>query len=284
MIKVKKITSPDAWELRQARIDEAIVTGRPFVERPSYFEHVDTGQKYYDLFGCIGWPTEDTDKDKGRPGYVAVVAVVKSERPIQNAWFRLMGEGESEHISELFAHILRLREEYGFGLQPALLQTFLGDPDKHTTRLALLNEELIKKYGDNYNIKYLKYLIKHKYYVTVECFKRGLYWRGLTHDLSKFLPDEFIPYMNFFYGKSKEFAQSQFDFAWLKHQKRNPHHWQWWILKEDSGEYKIFEMSREYREEMLCDWHGAGKAIMGKNSNTKEWYLKNKDKTIIALS
>ncbi|MCK9518577.1 MAG: hypothetical protein M0R74_06060 [Dehalococcoidia bacterium] len=149
MIKIKKITSPDAWELRQARIDEAIVTGRPFVERPSYFEHVDTGQKYYDLFGCIGWPTEDTDKDKGRPGYVAVVAVVKSERPIQNAWFRLMGEGESEHISELFAHILRLREEYGFGLQPALLQTFLGDPDKHTTRLALLNEELIKKYGDN---------------------------------------------------------------------------------------------------------------------------------------
>lgn len=130
-------------------------------------------------------------------------------------------------------------------------------------------------------IKYLKYLIKHKYYVTVECFKRGLYWRGLTHDLSKFLPDEFIPYMNFFYGKSKEFAQSQFDFAWLKHQKRNPHHWQWWILKEDSGEYKIFEMSREYREEMLCDWHGAGKAIMGKNSNTKEWYLKNKDKIII---
>ena len=130
-------------------------------------------------------------------------------------------------------------------------------------------------------IKYLKYLIKHKYYVTVECFKRGLYWRGITHDLSKFLPDEFIPYMNFFYGKSKEFAQNQFDFAWLKHQKRNPHHWQWWILKEDSGEYKIFEMSREYREEMLCDWHGAGKAIMGKNSNTKEWYLKNKDKIII---
>lgn len=128
-------------------------------------------------------------------------------------------------------------------------------------------------------IKYLKYLIKHKYYVTVECFKRGLYWRGLTHDLSKFLPDEFIPYMKFFYGK--EVTKDGFDFAWLKHQKRNPHHWQWWILKEDSGKLKIFEMSKEYREEMLCDWHGAGKAIIGKNSNTKEWYLKNKDKIIV---
>lgn len=134
-------------------------------------------------------------------------------------------------------------------------------------------------------IKYLKYLIKHKYYVTVECFKRGLYWRGITHDLSKFLPDEFIPYMKFFYGKSKDLTKEEFDFAWLKHQKRNPHHWQWWILKNDSGDIKIFEMSKEYREEMLCDWHGAGKAIMGKNSNTnsntKEWYLKNKDKIII---
>ena len=146
-------------------------------------------------------------------------------------------------------------------------------------------------------IKYLKYLIRHKYYVTVECFKRGLYWRGLTHDLSKFLPDEFIPYMNFFYGKFpsikelsgdmkniekyKEEVKEEFDFAWLKHQKRNPHHWQWWILKNDCGDLKVFEMSREYREEMLCDWHGAGKAIMGKNSNTKEWYIKNKDKMIL---
>ena len=148
MTKITKIIPPDAWELRQARLDEAIVTGRPYVERPSYYEHTETRQKYHDLFGCIGWPTEDTDKEKGRPGYVAVIAVVKSERPIQKAWFRLMGEGESEHISELFGHILRLREEFGFGLHPGLLQTFYGDPDKHVMRLALLNEELIKKHGD----------------------------------------------------------------------------------------------------------------------------------------
>jgi hypothetical protein len=148
MIKIRKITPPDAFELRQARIDESIVTGQPFIEKPFYYEHTETGQQYYDLFGCIGWPTEDTDKEKGRPGYIAVLAAVKSGRPIQKAWFRLMGEGESNHISDLLAHILRLREEFGHGLTPGLLQTFFGDPDKHITRLALLNEELIKRKGD----------------------------------------------------------------------------------------------------------------------------------------
>lgn len=50
------------------------------------------------------------------------------------------------------------------------------------------------------NIKYLKYLIKHKFYVTRECFRIGLYWRGLVHDLSKFNPMEWVAYRNYFYG------------------------------------------------------------------------------------
>ena len=48
--------------------------------------------------------------------------------------------------------------------------------------------------------KYLQYVIKHKYYVMIECFKVGLYWRGLVHDMSKFRPSEFIPYARYFYG------------------------------------------------------------------------------------
>jgi len=49
-------------------------------------------------------------------------------------------------------------------------------------------------------ILYLKYIIRHKWYVGIECFKMGVYWRGITHDLSKFLPSEFIPYAKYFYG------------------------------------------------------------------------------------
>ena len=52
----------------------------------------------------------------------------------------------------------------------------------------------------NKHLKYMWYVIRHKYYVLIECFKVGLYWRGIMHDWSKFLPSELIPYANFFNG------------------------------------------------------------------------------------
>ena len=141
----------------------------------------------------------------------------------------------------------------------------------------------------NKYLKYLSYVLRHKWFVMTECFKVKLFWQGITHDLSKFLPDEFIPYANFFYGKKKvirdktgyykptDTGDKAFDFAWLLHQKRNPHHWQWWILPEDEGEIKLLEMPYKCLLEMICDWRGAGKA-QGYGDNTKEWYLENKNK------
>jgi len=148
-------------------------------------------------------------------------------------------------------------------------------------------------------IKYLKYVLRHKWFVMIACFKQGLYWQGIIHDLSKFRPSEFFPYANFFYGRPNSYWEAcskygcyeaapfgslpediidtKFDFAWLLHQKRNPHHWQWWILLEDDGGTKILPMKDKYLVEMLCDWTGAGKA-QGFGDNTKEWYLKNNSK------
>ena len=48
--------------------------------------------------------------------------------------------------------------------------------------------------------KYLLYVLEHKKNVFKTCWKRGLYLHALTHDLSKFMPDEFIPYARYFYG------------------------------------------------------------------------------------
>jgi len=53
----------------------------------------------------------------------------------------------------------------------------------------------------NKYLKYLKYVLVHKYYVFIECFKVGLFWRGIMHDMSKFFPDEFLPYARYFYGE-----------------------------------------------------------------------------------
>lgn len=144
----------------------------------------------------------------------------------------------------------------------------------------------MKKY-----LKYLVYVLKHKWFVFVECWKRGLIWQGITHDLSKFLPSEFIPYARYFYGDYPEYEaikyeysgglyrediERHFDMAWLKHIHRNPHHWQYWLLQEDDGPQKIIPMPIKYLKEMVCDWIGAGKAITGKD-NIDEWYSKNKE-------
>ena len=123
-------------------------------------------------------------------------------------------------------------------------------------------------------LRYLKYVLRHKWFVFIECARRGLVWRGLVHDLSKFQPSEFFPYARHFYGDGKN--KAAFDFAWLLHQKRNRHHWQWWVLPEDNGGEKVLEMPLDERVEMLCDWRGTGRA-QG-TPNTPKWYLANREK------
>ena len=111
--------------------------------------------------------------------------------------------------------------------------------------------------------------------------------------MSKFLPSEFAPYANFFFNKLKqeegyykptETGDTDFDFAWFLHQKRNSHHWQWWIVPEKDGTLKVLEMSHNAVREMICDWVGAGKAQgfhSPKNNRyheTRVWYINNKSK------
>ena len=149
-------------------------------------------------------------------------------------------------------------------------------------------------------LKYFRYVVKHKWFVMIECFKVRLYWRGLVHDLSKLSPSEFLPYAKFFYGKKgsdikkgrnktgyykpTDTGDKNFDFAWLLHQKRNRHHWQWWILPEDEGGVKVLPMEESYLTEMICDWIGAGKAqghFSPKNDRffeTRKWYQQNGSK------
>lgn len=144
--------------------------------------------------------------------------------------------------------------------------------------------------------KYIKYILIHKYHVMVECFKRGLYWQGITHDISKLLPDEFFSYLDKFYNfnqfpdksmiwrvKTKEIVNDAFNLAWLKHIHRNPHHWQFWILQNDSGSWECIEIPERYIKEMVSDWIGAGIAITGKN-DVLNWYEKNKDNIKLNLA
>ena len=47
---------------------------------------------------------------------------------------------------------------------------------------------------------HFKKICIHKYYVGKYCFKMGMYWQGITHDLSKFSPIEFFESAKYYQG------------------------------------------------------------------------------------
>ncbi len=131
------------------------------------------------------------------------------------------------------------------------------------------------------NLAYLKYVLRHKWFVLCACKKMKVpIWQGIRHDLSKFLPREWFPYGETFYGDdgSKRYVETiDFNQAWNRHQKNNPHHWQYWVLLGDNGEIKALPMLEKYVREMVADWVGASKAITG-STDISLWYSSNKSK------
>ena len=114
---------------------------------------------------------------------------------------------------------------------------------------------------------YLKYILEHKKNVFKTCWKRKLYLHAITHDLSKFSPQEFIPYANYFYI-SKEKYKNEFYKAWEHHYKNNPHHWDYWLDEKGIPQ----RMDSKYLNQMICDWEAMSLKFGG---FAQEYYLKN---------
>lgn len=129
------------------------------------------------------------------------------------------------------------------------------------------------------HIKYLQYVLTHKWYVFLASFEVGLpIWRAILHDWDKFKPSAWKAYVNYFYEKdgsrrAHREAGLDFQYAWLNHQK-NKHHWQAWVSVSAKGQYSPLPMPEIYVREMIADWIGAGMAISGKR-DFKEFYVKN---------
>lgn len=97
---------------------------------------------------------------------------------------------------------------------------------------------------------------QHRFLVCKLCFKLGLYYQGLTHDLSKYSPSEFWLGVKYFQGNRSpidaERKERGLSTAWLHHKGRNRHHWQYWI-DQQNGKLMVQEMPMKYIKEMLCD-------------------------------
>ena len=137
---------------------------------------------------------------------------------------------------------------------------------------------------------YMRYVVRHKWYVFLAGLQlRVPLWRLVLHDWTKFLPREWLPYARWFYGGWRQNhytgesdappdLKAAYDRAWCHHMHKNDHHWQFWVMVFDMGDEAILPMSDAARREMLADWIGAGRAIMGKAADTRMWYLDNRHK------
>lgn len=138
--------------------------------------------------------------------------------------------------------------------------------------------------------KHFKTITIHKWYVLKACFKVGLYWQGITHDLSKYSFKEFFTSAKYFQGDKSpieaEKAKIGYSVAWQHHKGHNPHHWQYW-LDFDEGKLICLPMPPKYLAEMMCDWIGAGKAYNKGKWTVDEyfkWYANHRNTTIIHKS
>jgi hypothetical protein len=115
--------------------------------------------------------------------------------------------------------------------------------------------------------KHFKTVCKHKAVVFKQCRECGLFWRGLVHDMSKFSPTEFASSARYFQGDKSpieaEKAETGYSAAWMHHKGHNPHHWEYWIDFNESGNVVTYKIPYKYVVEMVCDWIGAGMVYNG---------------------
>ena len=144
--------------------------------------------------------------------------------------------------------------------------------------------------GIRLEVEYLKYVVKHKYYVFIECCKLGIPVLGALHDLHKFTYSEIKGFENYdedlfildaagIFHLAK-FATKRADRAWAIHKRVSKHHWQYWVMPDEDipGRILVSEMPMKYRKEMLADWRGAAKAS---GNEVGKWYEKFRDRIIL---
>ena len=129
-------------------------------------------------------------------------------------------------------------------------------------------------------IKHFNTITKHRHKVIAHCFKAGIGWQGLFHDLSKYSLTEFIPGAKFYQGTRSPNEQERdlfgYSLAWMHHKGRNRHHFEYWNdLNMLTKRYEPVPMPLRFITEMFCDRVAASKIYKGKeytDSSAYEYY------------
>ena len=129
----------------------------------------------------------------------------------------------------------------------------------------------------------------HRKWAKYYCRIAGIRWRGLTHDLSKYSPTEFIESARFWNGTSSPINEAKktlgYSKAWLHHRGRNTHHWAYWADNFSEG-FIVHPMPRDDFVEIVCDFLAAGRTYSGKYfsyTNERTWWLQEREEGCRAM-
>lgn len=134
-------------------------------------------------------------------------------------------------------------------------------------------------------IKHFITITKHRHKVIYHCFRCGIIWQGLLHDLSKYSPTEFIEGVKYYQGtrSPNEAAREEngYSLAWMHHKGRNKHHFEYWTdYNMETHQLEPVKMPLKYIVEMFCDRVAASK-IYGRERYNDSYalnYYNNKKK------
>ena len=132
--------------------------------------------------------------------------------------------------------------------------------------------------------KHFRKIQTHRKWVRYYCFKCGIFWQGIKHDLSKYSPTEFFESVKYYQGTSSPInaakADKGYSDAWFHHKGRNKHHYEYWMDNFDNGGENII-MPYKYWVEMICDYLGAARAYRKEHFSYQDeynWWLEKEKK------
>ncbi len=133
-------------------------------------------------------------------------------------------------------------------------------------------------------IKHFRLITRHRHQVIRHGAKCGIFWQTLGHDLSKYMPAEFVSGAKYFQGKRSPIEEERQRFGysktWLHHQGRNKHHFEyWWDYNPQTNLMEPVRMPFRYVAEMFCDRVAASKIYQGENyteAHPIHYFLKDK--------
>ncbi len=137
--------------------------------------------------------------------------------------------------------------------------------------------------------KHFMTVTRHRHAVIKHCFKAGIFWQGLLHDLSKYSPAEFISGAKNYQGnRSPNEAEREkhgYSAAWMHHKGCNKHHFEYWLdYSPKTRSVQPVKMPLKYVIEMFCDRVAAGKIYKGNNYTDRsslDYFLGGKPTRVI---